>query len=885
MSVPPPPLPAELLQRHAKGLRALARGLLRDEHAAEDVVQETWTLALGKPPRDRAHAGSWLRQVALSLALKRRRGEGRRALREQRVARREETPGVDETVAHREVLRCVTDAVLGLEEPYQTAVILRYYEDLSPREIARRLGVPVATVDSQLHRARATLRRRLTARTGDRDGWMHALAALTGWRGRVLTTAGTATLGGIPMFIKLTLGLATAGLLWTGLVPANGSGAPVTSPPAGRTPGTAPARASGSSALQGGAAATSDAARDGAGRVAVETADGAARSVPRALGRHEFTLRGVVVDEEEQPLAGTTVLIAPTGQPLNDGGVTGFDGSFELRWRGSSDTLEITLGLSGMIDPFALRRIALSAGEPRSVRLVARRDRTSAMLAHRKAVLGELERKVAAGGGAEERIELEVEKVHAESMLHRRFVGLLETARAVEPLPGDRFRFRWFGLHEAVEVELARSASQSLRTRELVEKHDVRVAGRVIARTKRASPGVRVEGIVRAGGAPAASVPVLVLGAERAWRTQTDDEGRYSVLVDDTRTVRVLAGGGACGQDATTLDLAGKLDQTLHWDAALDRGTELVGTAHAEGGAPLAYWLVDFVADDGTTHWSKAATTVDGGAFALPNVPEGAGRLVIRAADGPPLAQAIVPNVRTGSTLAFTLAEADLATGDLRVAVLGPDGAAAADAEVVLWQESSDLGVALERSEDGTFALAKVPAGAYTLVAGDSAHGYRTLPALVEAGRTTDLGSLTIDAAGTLTIDIVESDALAAGSLRALLLRRDSPAETVVDDGHFESGGSRALPAGRYVLFLAGDGIALAPLRFEVEAGRSTTLALDLGSYRPLDVELAALAEASPEQPLRWALVDPSGDELATYEATSPRPPRLWVPGDGYSVR
>jgi RNA polymerase sigma-70 factor (ECF subfamily) len=207
------------LLRHAKGLRALARGLLRDEHAAEDVVQETWTLALGKPPRDRAHAGSWLRQVALSLALKRRRGEGRRALREQRVARREETPAVDETVAHREVLRCVTDAVLGLEEPYQTAVILRYYEDLSPREIARRLGVPVATVDSQLHRARATLRRRLTARTGDRDGWMHALAALTGWRGRALTTAGTATLGGIPMFIKLTLGLATAGLLWTGLVP------------------------------------------------------------------------------------------------------------------------------------------------------------------------------------------------------------------------------------------------------------------------------------------------------------------------------------------------------------------------------------------------------------------------------------------------------------------------------------------------------------------------------------------------------------------------------------------------------------------------------------------------------------------------------------------
>ena len=49
------------------------------------------------------------------------------------MARGEELASVEETVVQREVLRGVVDAVLGLDEPYQTVVILRYYEDLAPR--------------------------------------------------------------------------------------------------------------------------------------------------------------------------------------------------------------------------------------------------------------------------------------------------------------------------------------------------------------------------------------------------------------------------------------------------------------------------------------------------------------------------------------------------------------------------------------------------------------------------------------------------------------------------------------------------------------------------------------------------------------------------------
>ncbi len=44
-----PAVPDDLLA-HADFLRGLVRGLLRDEHAREDVLQETWVAALERPP-------------------------------------------------------------------------------------------------------------------------------------------------------------------------------------------------------------------------------------------------------------------------------------------------------------------------------------------------------------------------------------------------------------------------------------------------------------------------------------------------------------------------------------------------------------------------------------------------------------------------------------------------------------------------------------------------------------------------------------------------------------------------------------------------------------------------------------------------------------------
>ena len=53
----------DFLRVHAASLRALARSLLSDEGAAEDVLQDTWVTALKRPPGRRDRVSGWLRAV------------------------------------------------------------------------------------------------------------------------------------------------------------------------------------------------------------------------------------------------------------------------------------------------------------------------------------------------------------------------------------------------------------------------------------------------------------------------------------------------------------------------------------------------------------------------------------------------------------------------------------------------------------------------------------------------------------------------------------------------------------------------------------------------------------------------------------------------------
>ncbi len=165
---------ASELDRQREPLKRLARALLGDAHAAEDVVQDAFAAVLARERRPDGVA-SWLRAVVRKLALDRKRRSARRDARESSAARRESVDGED-SLARLEIVEALAREVRELDEPYRTALRLRYFEGRTPREIARTLDVPLATIESRLVRALERLRERLDRR-GGREKWLAATAA------------------------------------------------------------------------------------------------------------------------------------------------------------------------------------------------------------------------------------------------------------------------------------------------------------------------------------------------------------------------------------------------------------------------------------------------------------------------------------------------------------------------------------------------------------------------------------------------------------------------------------------------------------------------------------------------------------------------------------
>ena len=139
-------LKPEVLLAESRWIHALAHSLVGDPGAADDLVQETWIAALRERPGRGRPLRPWLAAVLRRLALQRRRSEGRRERRERDSSAREALPSTHALVERVETQRLLASAVLTLEEPYRTTVLLRYYEGRSSAEIAREQGIPAGTV-------------------------------------------------------------------------------------------------------------------------------------------------------------------------------------------------------------------------------------------------------------------------------------------------------------------------------------------------------------------------------------------------------------------------------------------------------------------------------------------------------------------------------------------------------------------------------------------------------------------------------------------------------------------------------------------------------------------------------------------------------------------
>jgi RNA polymerase sigma-70 factor (ECF subfamily) len=163
------------LIEHEDFVRSLARSLVRDEHAADDLSQDTWLAFLNRPPAPGSLRG-WLATVTRNHARNAARESARRARREERVARSEVD---DSESALRERLALqqrIVAAVMSLKEPYRGVILLAYHEGLSAADIARRRDVPAGTVRAQVSRGLAMMRESLDREQGgDRAAWSAGL--------------------------------------------------------------------------------------------------------------------------------------------------------------------------------------------------------------------------------------------------------------------------------------------------------------------------------------------------------------------------------------------------------------------------------------------------------------------------------------------------------------------------------------------------------------------------------------------------------------------------------------------------------------------------------------------------------------------------------------
>jgi RNA polymerase sigma-70 factor (ECF subfamily) len=149
---------AELYDRYAPIMLALARRILDDEEEAEDLLHHVFVEVMRQATSYDASRGTvraWLITKTRSRAIDRLRARQRSRALAAAFANEELPPELCDRLADRLGVRMGLD---HLPEHMRAVIAMMYYEGRTASEIAIRLDVPVGTVKSRLSRATAKLR-------------------------------------------------------------------------------------------------------------------------------------------------------------------------------------------------------------------------------------------------------------------------------------------------------------------------------------------------------------------------------------------------------------------------------------------------------------------------------------------------------------------------------------------------------------------------------------------------------------------------------------------------------------------------------------------------------------------------------------------------------
>ena len=166
-----------LMRRHNQRIYRTARAIVKDEVEVEDVMQQAYINAFTHLDQfeERSQFSTWLTRIAVNEAIGRRQkmrvaasmtetfdaGSGDDV---ENVTSRQPSP---EHLAYAEELQRVLEAAVDeLPDVYRAVFMLRDVEGLSTTETGEGLGLGDEAVKTRLHRARAMIRRSVSARLG-----------------------------------------------------------------------------------------------------------------------------------------------------------------------------------------------------------------------------------------------------------------------------------------------------------------------------------------------------------------------------------------------------------------------------------------------------------------------------------------------------------------------------------------------------------------------------------------------------------------------------------------------------------------------------------------------------------------------------------------------
>ena len=170
-----------LMRRHNQRLYRAARAVVKDEDEVEDVMQQAYFNAFTHLHQfeERSQFSTWLTRITLNEAFGRRR-KMRQSESLVRVASafdevagelmetvRSPQPDPERQAYAQELHRVLDEVVDALPETYRPVFMLRDVEGLSTSETGDGLGLGEEAVKTRLHRARAMIRRAVTARIGE----------------------------------------------------------------------------------------------------------------------------------------------------------------------------------------------------------------------------------------------------------------------------------------------------------------------------------------------------------------------------------------------------------------------------------------------------------------------------------------------------------------------------------------------------------------------------------------------------------------------------------------------------------------------------------------------------------------------------------------------